>query len=140
VTDLAQIFDHFSAVLNNSTLFIPSTPPVPQIIIDTVRQPPRLSGRASLVLQPAPRQLRSAMRPQLRAACARALADCTLCQAREQQIRAAAPLPAMVHARAQHDAAARRTHAPPLLCDAGRSCSAGRARAGRRDAHVAGCM
>ncbi len=38
VTDLAQIFDHFSAVLNNSTLFVPSTPPVPQIIVDTVRQ------------------------------------------------------------------------------------------------------
>ena len=36
VTDLAQIFDHFSAVLNSSA-FIPSTPPVPQNIIDTVR-------------------------------------------------------------------------------------------------------
>lgn len=41
VTDLVQVFDPFSAILNSSSLFIPSNPPVPQNIIDTVRRLPQ---------------------------------------------------------------------------------------------------
>ncbi len=138
VTDLAQIFDHFSAVLNNSTLFIPSTPPVPDIIITTVRQAAPSARRASLVLQPALRQLRSAMRCRLRAAYAGPWQVARLSGQGGCRRTAAAALPAMAHAQAQHNVAAHWTRTRPLLCAAGAARLQRWARARRTESCMCG--